>query len=77
MITGIYCHNGSSALHRPLPIAGALALRGQTALCRPPRHPRSRPHLITIPQRRDVIRRFIDRLSPSRATATRQIPIAV
>jgi len=35
------------------------------------------PRLIAIPQRRDVIRRFIDRFSPSRATASRQILIAV
>ena len=42
-----------------------------------PHHPCRRPRLIAIPQRRNVIRRFIDRLSPLRATVNRQIPIAV
>ena len=76
MSTGIGCINGTSALHRPPPIADGFALRGHNVPSRPSRHPWSQPRIIDIPHWRDVIRRFLDRLALSRPTATRQIPIA-
>src|SRR5438094_8163997 len=42
MITGIGCHNGASALHRPPPIADGFALRCHNAVSRPLHHPTRR-----------------------------------
>ena len=56
--------------------SGRLCLKHQNVPSRPLPHSRIRTRIIAIPPPRDVIRRSIGQLVPSRPTATRQIPIA-
>jgi hypothetical protein len=76
MSTTTGCVNTTSALRRPPPIADGVALRGQNRASRPPRHPLISPRIVAISHRRNVRRRFSDRLAPSRPPAVRPIPIA-
>jgi hypothetical protein len=64
-----------SGVDWPPPIADGFALRGQNRTSRPLRHHRMPLRIIAIAHRRDVSRRFSDRLAPSRPTASRPIPM--
>ena len=60
MITGSYRPNDAAALHRLPPIADGFVLRCHNSESRPLCHSRIWPRVIAIPQRRNVIRRYID-----------------
>ena len=76
MSIDIGCINSTSALRRPLPIADALPYAAAAGLLGLRIIPAAGRAASPTPQRHDVIRRFIDRLSLSRATASCQFPIA-
>ena len=76
MITGTQCPIAPSALHRPLPIADAYALRSDNVVFHPMNHRNIRHRHAGITPQFAADVRAVGQIAAHRSTANSQIPIA-